>query len=45
MGSTQPREYNWGTWKKSSGSGKAENKAVGIRHADHEAPSIRKTWH
>jgi hypothetical protein len=21
-----------------------ENKAVGIRHADHVAPSIRKSW-
>jgi hypothetical protein len=24
---------------------KAENTAVGIRHADHVAPSIRKSWH
>jgi hypothetical protein len=24
---------------------KTENTAVGNRHADHEAPSIRKTWH
>jgi hypothetical protein len=23
---------------------KAENTAVGIRHADHVAPSIRKSW-
>jgi hypothetical protein len=23
---------------------KAENMAVGIRHADHVAPSIRKSW-
>jgi hypothetical protein len=22
-----------------------ENTAVGIRHADHVAPSIRKSWH
>jgi hypothetical protein len=37
-GSTQPREYNWrATWYKSSGS-------VGIRHAGHVAPSIRKSW-
>jgi hypothetical protein len=45
-GSTQPREYNWGaTWLKSSGSClDIENTAVGIRHADHVAPSIRKKW-
>jgi hypothetical protein len=24
---------------------KSENTAVGIRHADHVAPSIRKSWH
>jgi hypothetical protein len=24
---------------------KAENTAVGIHHADHVAPSIRKSWH
>jgi hypothetical protein len=24
--------------------GKTENTAVGIRHADHVAPSIRKSW-
>jgi hypothetical protein len=24
---------------------KAENTAVGIRHADHVAPSVRKRWH
>jgi hypothetical protein len=24
---------------------KVENKAVEIRHADHVAPSIRKSWH
>jgi hypothetical protein len=24
---------------------KTENTAVGIRHADHLAPSIRKLWH
>jgi hypothetical protein len=24
---------------------KTENMAVGIRHADHIAPSIRKRWH
>jgi hypothetical protein len=24
---------------------KAENTVVGIRHADHVAPSIRKSWH
>jgi hypothetical protein len=24
---------------------KNENTAVGIRHADHVAPSIRKSWH
>jgi hypothetical protein len=24
---------------------KTENTAVGIRHADHVAPSIRKNWH
>jgi hypothetical protein len=23
---------------------KTDNTAVGIRHADHEAPSIRKSW-
>jgi hypothetical protein len=22
-----------------------ENAAVGIRHADHMAPSVRKSWH
>jgi hypothetical protein len=33
--STQPREYN---------RGETENTAVGIRHADHVAPSIRKSW-
>jgi hypothetical protein len=46
-GSTQPREYNWGaTWEKSSGSclENRGNTAVGIRHADHMAPSIRKSW-
>jgi hypothetical protein len=32
--------------RKSSGSGlKTENTAVGIRHADHVAPSIRKCRH
>jgi hypothetical protein len=31
--------------RKSSGSGiKTENTAVGIRHADHVAPSTRKSW-
>jgi hypothetical protein len=24
---------------------KTENTTVGIRHADHMAPSIRKSWH
>jgi hypothetical protein len=24
---------------------KSENTAVGIRYADHVAPSIRKSWH
>jgi hypothetical protein len=24
---------------------KAENATVGMRHADHVAPSIRKSWH
>jgi hypothetical protein len=24
---------------------KSENTAIGIRHADHVAPSIRKCWH
>jgi hypothetical protein len=24
---------------------KTENTAVGIRHADHVAPSVRKSWH
>jgi hypothetical protein len=24
---------------------KIENTAIGIRHADHVAPSIRKSWH
>jgi hypothetical protein len=24
---------------------KAKNTALGIRHADHVAPSIRKSWH
>jgi hypothetical protein len=24
---------------------KSENTAVGIRHADHSPPSIRKSWH
>jgi hypothetical protein len=32
--------------RKSSGSGlKTEITAVGIRHADHVAPSIRKSWY
>jgi hypothetical protein len=32
--------------RKSSGSGlEIENTAVGTRHADHVAPSIRKRWH
>jgi hypothetical protein len=32
--------------RKSSGSGlEDENTAVGIRHADHVAPSILKSWH
>jgi hypothetical protein len=32
--------------KKSSGSGlEGENTALGIRYADHVAPSIRKGWH
>jgi hypothetical protein len=47
-GSTQPREYNWGaTWGKKVAASvyKAENMAVGIRHAGHVAPSIRKSWH
>jgi hypothetical protein len=41
MGSTQPREYNWGTtWYKSSGSClETETTAVGIRHSDHVTPS------
>jgi hypothetical protein len=30
--------------RKSSGSG-LENREYGIRHADHVAPSIRKSWH
>jgi hypothetical protein len=45
-GSTQPREYNWGaTWWKSSGSC-IENReyGLGIHHADHVAPSIRKKF-
>jgi uncharacterized phosphosugar-binding protein len=24
---------------------KSENTAVGIRHADHVSPSLRKSWH
>jgi hypothetical protein len=45
--STQPRENNWGaTWKKSSGSGlEIREYGLGIRHADHMAPSIRKNWY
>jgi hypothetical protein len=42
---TQPRGYNWGAaWKKNVAAQvqKTENTAVGIRHADHVAPSIRK---
>jgi hypothetical protein len=32
--------------RKSSSFGlKTENTAIGIRHPDHMAPSIRKTWH
>jgi hypothetical protein len=32
--------------RKGSGSGlETENTAVGIRHADHVAPSIHKSWH
>jgi hypothetical protein len=45
---TQPCEYKYSLaiWKKSSGSGlETENTAVGIRHADHMALSIRKRWH
>jgi hypothetical protein len=45
--SSQPRDYNWGaTWKKRNGSGlEIENTSEGIRHADHVASSIRKSWH
>jgi hypothetical protein len=33
-------------WRKSNGSGlETEITAVRIRHADHVAPSIRKSWH
>jgi hypothetical protein len=32
--------------RKGSGSGlEKENTVVGIRHADHVAPPIRKSWH
>jgi hypothetical protein len=32
--------------RKSSGSGlEIENTTIRIRHADHVAPSIRKSWH
>jgi hypothetical protein len=32
--------------ERKNGSGlETENTAVGIRHADHVAPSIRKSWH
>jgi hypothetical protein len=46
-GSTQPREYNRGVLdRKSSGSGlESREYGLGIRHADHVAPSIRKSWH
>jgi hypothetical protein len=37
---TQPREYNW----EAVAVLKTENTAVGIRHADHVAPFIRKIW-
>jgi hypothetical protein len=46
-GSTQPREYNWGAaLKKSSDSGlEIEITAVGLRHAEHVARFIHKSWH
>jgi hypothetical protein len=45
-GSTQPREYNWGAFDRKVAAPvyKTENTAVGIHHADHAAPSIRKSW-
>jgi hypothetical protein len=43
-GSTQPREYNLIRDRKVAAPVlKTENTAVGIRHADHMAPSIRKS--
>jgi hypothetical protein len=48
VGSTQPREDNWADiWMKSRsyGSRKSRLTDVGIRCADHAAPSIRKSWH
>jgi hypothetical protein len=46
-GSAQPREYNSGaTWKMQRlRSRKPRIRPVLIRHADHVAPSIRKSWH
>jgi hypothetical protein len=46
-GATQPREsIEELLERKSSGSGiEIENTAVGIRHADHVAHSIHKSWH
>jgi hypothetical protein len=47
MGSTQPREDNWGaTWmkKKRLWSRKPRLTAVGIHFADHATPSTHKSW-
>jgi glutamate synthase domain-containing protein 2 len=42
-GATQTRDYL--KEKVAAAAYKVENTAVGVRHADHLAPSIRKSWH
>jgi hypothetical protein len=45
MGSTQPRTTDEILDRKiAAPASKTENTAVGIRYADHVAPSIRKSW-
>jgi hypothetical protein len=38
-------QYNFSVYVQIRSVQKIENTDVGIRHADHEAPSIRKIWH
>jgi hypothetical protein len=45
-GPTQPRQHNRGaTRKKNQRLQKTAYTVAGIRHADHAAPSTRKSWH